>query len=66
MTTKQDDKSADLQPQAIDLYTLSAKLFAIGELIKFRSGEPSLEEERANYGLGEILTDLADELAVPK
>lgn len=63
MTTKQDNKSADLQPQAIDLYTLSAKLFAVDELIKFRGGEPSLEEERANY-----LTGLADDLLskVPK
>jgi hypothetical protein len=50
------------QPQAIDLYTISAKLLAIGELIKFRGGEPSLEDELVNYGVGEILTDLAGDL----
>ena len=52
MTTKQNKKTEAPQPQTTDLYTLSAKLLAIGELIKFRSGEPSLEEERVNYGIG--------------
>lgn len=62
MTMKPKNKIPALQPQTTDLYTLSAKLLAIGELIKFRGGEPSLEEERVNYGLGEILADLAGEL----
>jgi hypothetical protein len=42
--SKHDDKSDNLQLQTTDLYTISAKLFAIGELIKFRGGEPSLDE----------------------
>ena len=29
------------------------------------SGGPSLDEERVNYGLGEILTDLANAIASP-
>jgi hypothetical protein len=45
-----------------DLMTISAKIYAIGELIKFRGGEPALDEERVNYGIGEILTDLASDL----
>ncbi len=44
------------------LRTIQAKLLAIGELIKFRGGEPSLEDEMVNYGLGMILTDLANDL----
>ena len=39
-----------------------AKLFAIGELVKFRGGEPSLDEGRVKHGLGDILTDLAEDL----
>ncbi len=46
----------------VRIETIAAKIFAIGELIKFRGGEPSLEEERVHYGLGEILTDLAKDL----
>ena len=61
MTTKTNNKIPALQPQTTALYSLSAKLLAIGELIKFRGGESSLEEERINYGLGDILTDLASE-----
>ena len=45
-----------------NLETIAAKIFAIGELIKFRGGEPSLDEQKVNYGIGEILTDLAEEL----
>lgn len=52
--------------QAIDLYMISAKIFAIGELLKCRGGEPSLDEERVNLGLGEILTDLANEIPSTK
>jgi hypothetical protein len=62
LTTKQNNKITAPQPQTIDLYVVSAKLLAIGELIKFGGGEPSLEEERVNFGLGEILTDLAKDL----
>ena len=58
-----ENKNDTEQSQSTDLYTVSAKLLAMGELIKFRGGEPSLEEERVNYGLGEILTDLAIELS---
>jgi hypothetical protein len=60
--SKHDDKSDNLQLQTTDLYTISAKLFAIGELIKFRGGEPSLDEGRVNFGIGEILTDLSAEI----
>jgi hypothetical protein len=63
--SKYDDKGAVLQLQTTDLYTISAKLLAIGELIKFRAGEASLEEDRVNYGLGEMLTDLANAIASP-
>jgi hypothetical protein len=45
-----------------DLKTIEAKIFAMCELIKFRRGEPSLEEEMVNYGIGMILTDLANKL----
>lgn len=55
--------NAGRQSQRIALATNSAKLFAIGELIKFRSGEPSLDEVRFNWGLGELLTDLANEIS---
>ena len=47
-----------------NIQTIAAKIFAMGELIKFRGGEPSLDEEKVNYGIGEILTDVADELIV--
>ena len=50
------------EPQSADLYTLSAKIFALGELIKFRGGEPSLDEETVNYGIGMLLTDIAEAL----
>ncbi len=46
----------------VDRYTISAKIFALGELIKFRGGEASLDEEKVNFGIGELLTDLAEEL----
>ena len=48
-----------------NLMKISAKIYAIGELIKFRGGEPALDEERVNYGIGEILTDLAADLNSP-
>ena len=64
--SKHDDKSDNLQLQATNLYTISAKLFAIGELIKFRGGEPSLDEERVNYGIGEIFTSLVNKLDIIK
>ncbi len=60
--SKQKDSAKNRQLREIDLFNLSAKLFAIGELIKFRGGEPSHDEERVNFGIGEILTDLADDL----
>ncbi len=47
----------------VDMKTIAAKILAIGELIKFRGGEPLLEDEIVNYGIGEILTDIAKELA---
>ena len=46
----------------IQIETIAAKIYALGELIKFRGGEPSLDEERVNFGIGEILTDLANAL----
>ena len=52
----------DMQNANGDLMTISAKIYAIGELIKFRGGEPALDEERVNFGLGKILTDLASDL----
>lgn len=66
MTSENHENKNDTQQlRTTDLYTLSAKLFAIGELIKFRGGEQSLDEERVNYGLGEILTDLANAITTP-
>jgi hypothetical protein len=63
MTSENHENRNDTQqPRTTDLHTLSAKLFAIGELIKFRGGEQSLDEERVHYGLGEMLTDLANDL----
>lgn len=42
---------------------ISAKLYALGELIKFRDASAiSIDEDEVNYGIGEILTDLAQEL----
>jgi hypothetical protein len=46
----------------IQIETIAAKIYALGELIKFRGGEPSLDEERVNFGIGEILTALANAL----
>ena len=44
------------------LWSVAARIYALGELIKFRGGEASLDEERVNFGIGEILTDLANAL----
>lgn len=46
----------------IKIEVIATRIYAIGELIKFRGGEPALDEERVNYGIGELLTDLAQEL----
>lgn len=45
-----------------DLWKIFAKLYGIGELIKFHSGEQALNQDEVNLGIGEIVTDLADEL----
>lgn len=45
-----------------ELWTISCKLYGIGELIKFHNGESSLNQQEANLGIGGILTDLASEL----
>ncbi len=47
------------------LWSVAARIYALGESIKFRGGEPSLEEDRVNFGIGEILTELANELSTP-
>ena len=59
---KREAKSFDESPYN-KLWVISAKLYGICELIKFRGGEPPLNEEDVNFGIGEILTDLAGELA---
>jgi hypothetical protein len=44
------------------LWPLSCKIRALGELIRHRGGEPSLEEDEVNYGIAEILADAANEI----
>lgn len=44
------------------IWEMECKVRALGELIKFQSREPSLEEEEVNFGIGLILTDFADGL----
>jgi hypothetical protein len=41
---------------------VGCKVRGIGELVKHHSGEPAFAQEDVNYGLGTILTELADEL----
>ena len=48
---------------AYRIWEIACKLRGIGELIKFRGGEPGLNEEDVNYGIGEIITNIADELS---
>jgi hypothetical protein len=45
-----------------ELWKIGCKLTGIGELIKFSNGEAALNQDEANLGVGEILTDLAEEL----
>jgi len=44
------------------IWKIGCKLVGVGELIKFSNGEPALNQDEANLGVGEILTDLAEEL----
>ena len=63
MKRRSKNASKDVSVEAAAaISVIGAKIFGIGELIKFRGGEPSLNEESVNYGIGEILTDLAEEL----
>ncbi len=47
---------------AYRLWEIACMLRGIGELIKFRGGEPGLNEEDVNFGIGQIITDIAEEL----
>jgi hypothetical protein len=53
------DQSNDRDGQ---FWTIVCKLRGVSEFIKHRGGEPSLDEGAVNFGIGEVLTDLADQL----
>lgn len=55
-------KSKDPSELPGELWTVSCKLHGIGELIKFHNGEPALNQDQVNLGIGEIITDLAEQI----
>jgi hypothetical protein len=44
------------------LWLMSCKVRALGELMKYQNGEPSISQQDVNYGIGNILTEIADEM----
>ena len=63
MTETKARQSADFESHIpAKLWKIGSKLLGVGELIKFQNGEPALNQDEANFGVGEIITDLAEEL----
>jgi hypothetical protein len=64
MSKKPASEPADLESPNIpaQLWTIMTKLYGVGELIRSSRGEAALNQDEVNYGIGEIITDLADEL----
>ncbi len=44
------------------LWEIACKLHGIGELIKFQGGEPALNQSEVNYGIGTLVTRIAEEV----
>lgn len=55
---------ADQAMEAIPgrLWEIACKLYGIGELIKFQGGEPALNQSEVNYGIGTLVTRIAEEV----
>ena len=57
-------KSTNIDDQLSELGTISAKLHGIGDLIRWHKSEPALNQDEINFGIGEIITDLAEQISV--
>lgn len=54
----------NINDQLSELRTISAKLHGIGDLIRWHKSEPALNQDEINFGIGEIITDLAGQISV--